>query len=171
MLTIAKWFSLFTQDNEAQTISREEDVEKVEEAIDAIKSRNLQALNQLLSMGLNANARDKKGFSLIHITVLHGRPAYEDEVLTMINLLISYGANVNAYYVKDQYGPLTTAVRRKLPEVVDLLLEHGADSELQVINHNKTALDYAKEMTDENDERGHRVLQSFAKHHLGFNAH
>ena len=128
------------------------------EAVEAIKEENFNRLNDLFARGLDPNSRDQRGFSLIHIAVLKSRIDSEEKSIALIETLLKNGAHVNAFYVKDNYGPLTTAVRRKLSGIVELLLKKGADTSLAIRNHNKTALDYAKEFKD---ERGLKVLECF----------
>ncbi len=56
------------------------------------------------------------------------------------NLLLKYGANVNIQN-KEGKTALMFAAERDLPEIVSLLLEHGADTE--ILSDNKTAKDFA----------------------------
>jgi ankyrin repeat protein len=160
MYNLTQWFSFFY---DKHAIDETNSHEKINDAVGAIKKRNVQCLGHLLSRGLDPNSRDERGFSLIHVAILHARRAEEDQVLELVSLLINYGGDVNLYYQKHRYGPLTTAVRRKLPTIVNFLLSQGADTELQMVDPHKSALDYAKEFTDSNDIRGNQVLKSFEK--------
>lgn len=47
--------------------------------------------------------------------------------IEMVKLLLQYKANVNAQN-QDQYTALHTAYRYGLRELIDILLQHGADT-------------------------------------------
>lgn len=89
-----------------------------EALLGAIYNLNLQEADRLLRSGVSANAR-----SVTHRTPLMLATAMGQ--LTMVRLLLRYGADVNA---KDKEGntALSIARRRGLPEIYDALIEAGA---------------------------------------------
>ncbi len=131
--------------------------ETILEAFNAVKMGDIEKLANLLNQRLNPNARNNKGYTLLHMAVLATRPANEKHMLNLMTLLVNRGADVNAIYIEDQFGPLHSAVRKKLAHVVLFLLDHHADMYLQN-DHRKSAFDYALEF---NDERGLEIM-----HHL-----
>lgn len=131
---------------------------------EALRKGTIDDIHSLMVKGLDPHARDEKGYGLIHLATLKANAGNEENMLAVIKLLTDFGADVNAYYLKDQYGALTTATRRKLPKIVSYLLQQGADTTLAIVNHHKTTIDYAREFTD---ERGQAVLACFEK--AGYN--
>ncbi|MDE2643942.1 MAG: ankyrin repeat domain-containing protein [Verrucomicrobiota bacterium] len=111
---------------------------------DAIKKSDIEAVKQNLSAGANVNARIpvRPGvFGMIAggaiastgasvsasgggetTTPLHQAAYYNRKEIA--ELLISKGADVNAFS-KIIWTPLDVAVKRKHPEITDLLLKHG----------------------------------------------
>ena len=92
----------------------------------ALQKGRLAAVKELLTAGANANTR---GSEYQHsITPLYR--AIEDNDVAMLKLLIHHGADVNAW--SDTYGrshepPLHTAAEKGCLNLVNVLLENGAD--------------------------------------------
>ena len=137
--------------------------------VDAVKSRDGQAVRQLLEQQVPVNARQPDGTSALHWAV------HQDDLAT-VDLLIAAGADVRA---SSDYGvtplslactngnaaivdrllqsradpnaasPVTgetvlmTAARTGIVEVVAALLNHGADVNAHEIGHGQTALMWA----------------------------
>ncbi|MGV8120346.1 MAG: ankyrin repeat domain-containing protein [Candidatus Xenobiia bacterium LiM19] len=82
----------------------------------AVEQDHFDTALYLLEKGAEANARDKEGYSALHVT----------RSLTMVTLLLSHGAEVDA---ADNYGltPLHNAVIEGCTEIVEVLIEHGAN--------------------------------------------
>jgi ankyrin repeat protein len=92
--------------------------------LDIIDKGDVEMVQLLLDHGANANTTDLYGRPAIH-------HAYSANKLAMLKLLQSYGGSVNA---KDMMGSplIVLALRDKRDEVVDFLLECGAD--VNVVN-------------------------------------
>lgn len=116
---------------------------------------NVECVTMLLAKGADAKVKNHRGFTPLHLaartsslecvelllrdgnaepnaedfdhrTPLHAAVGKADSAFEIIELLISWGANVNA---KDVYGfsPLHLAALDGLAHCVELLLYHGAD--------------------------------------------
>lgn len=116
---------------------------------------NVECVTMLLAKGADAKVKNHRGFTPLHLaartsslecvelllrdgnadpnakdfdqrTPLHAAVGKADSAFEIIELLISWGANVN---VKDVYGftPLHLAALDGLAQCVELLLYHGAD--------------------------------------------
>lgn len=154
---LASWFRFYTTPTTHASSSTQQ-ADLMLALSHALKEMDIETIDALLQSGLDITRRNERGYGIVHMAVLNANEKSEPRMLSIIELLVNRGADVNAYYVKDQYGPLTTAVRRKLPLIVSYLLAQGADSNLKSLPHYKTALDYAREFSD---ERGKKVLACF----------
>ena len=101
------------------------------EILDRAASRmNLKSAKYLLENGCPVEkfCPDGKRISIFPLRSLMWR--LENNQLEMIELFLSYGASINGV---DQYGnsPLRSAIRSVNPEVVEKLLQNGADPNLQ----------------------------------------
>lgn len=134
----------------------------VNQAFAAIKMGDLKMLQQLLEAELDPNSKNSRGYTLIHMAVLATRPSNEEAMLALLKLLIDCGGNVNRAFVRldENYTPLHSAVRRKLPAIVELLLTKGADRNIQD-KKNKTPIKYANEFQD---ERGKQIIAILKNH-------
>jgi ankyrin repeat protein len=85
----------------------------------ALNSGNLAETRLLLDRGVDANTRDEKGSTALHISSDNG-------YLELVRLLLQYGAEVDS---RDNHGstPLHLASAKGDHRVVSLLMEHGAD--------------------------------------------
>jgi hypothetical protein len=106
------------------------------ELIEAVKSRDIKRVKELLERGANPNAKDKNGWTPLHHAASVGS-------LDIAMLLINKGADVNAKSEKDVNilsdifndiatintgsTPLHVAAYKGNLPVVELLLESGAD--------------------------------------------
>lgn len=94
-------------------------------------------LELLISYGGNVNVIDKQSnlSSCLHVTACQGN-------IDKAQLLLSYGAHLNA---TNHYGdtPLMTATLMNQPDMVQFLLDYGADHRL-VNDQDRTALDMAR---------------------------
>ena len=87
--------------------------------IDAVKSRNLALLNDLIATGININQEDASGQSPLHHACFLG-------YLEIVKTLISNGADVNKNVPKLKLTPLHGASMSRNLKVVKYLIEHGA---------------------------------------------
>ena len=113
----------------------------------AVKDGNIEAIKQRLAAGTDVNAKDEKGWALLHFMAVAGNkeiaellinsgavvhantdtgwtPLHLADYTEIAELLIAKGANVNA---KNNGGetPLDWAIKRKHTETADLLRKHG----------------------------------------------
>lgn len=107
--------------------------------VNAIDENDLEQVKKAISLGADLDTND--GYP-IHTAIENGNleifkallggnvdpnkhAAVESESLAMLNGLVAHGADVN--YERAFHTPLSAAIAFKHPEMVDLLLEHGAD--------------------------------------------
>ncbi|KAL6863686.1 ankyrin repeat-containing domain protein [Trichoderma novae-zelandiae] len=83
-------------------------------------------VKRLLSAGADTGAVDEDGYSSIHLAI-------DQSGINTLSLLLAAGANMNAVGKKNNQTPLHFAVRRGNGEMVQTLLEHGADTDR--LNH------------------------------------
>jgi ankyrin repeat protein len=97
--------------------------------------RHIQTMAFLLEKGANPNAEADDQYTrkvlLVHnialLTYLALHMATLNNNIEMVKLLLQHKANVNAQNM-DQYTALHTAYRYGLRELIDILLQHGADT-------------------------------------------
>ncbi len=97
--------------------------------------RHIQTMSFLLEKGADPNAEADDQYTrkdlvidyttLLIYLALH--MATLNNNIEMVKLLLQYKANVNAQN-QDQYTALHTAYRYGLRELIDILLQHGADT-------------------------------------------
>lgn len=118
----------------------------IDKAFDYVETLDEESLSQLLKQGFNPNVRNPEGFTLLHAAVLNTKINTQEQMLTLINLLLQLGADPNLKYEKNKwnFSPLHSAVRRNLPLVVATLLDHKSDVTLKD-KKDKTPKDYALE--------------------------
>lgn len=90
----------------------------------ASQEGNIREMDRLIVEGCDINLFDDLGRTALHYAVEEGR--YEAAIW-----LISHGANVNANE-DETIGetPLALAVQRDYPEIVELLMQNGADPDI-----------------------------------------
>ena len=114
---------------------------------DAVKEGKIDVVKQRLEAGTDVNAKDEKGWALLHFMAVAGNkeiaellinsgavvhantdtgwtPLHLADNKEIAELLIAKGANVNA---KNNGGetPLDWSIKRKHTETADLLRKHG----------------------------------------------
>ncbi len=105
----------------------------------AVNGGNLQEAKDLLEMGADVND-DRVGLKAAICAPCENKK-------DMVLLLLEHQADINKASGLSNYTPLMEAVSRKEKEIVEILLERGAD--LSAVNKNgETALDLAKAKGD-----------------------
>ena len=112
-------------------------------AIDAIRNNNLHALTEAVEAGADVNFFDHFGQTVLVWAAYTGSQE-------MAEYLITNGADPNL----GRNPPLHYAARFGRPQMVQLLLKHGADV-LKVDGENKTALDQARSASGSGKEGRH----------------
>lgn len=88
----------------------------------------------LVARGANVNAMDDKGRTPLAMATWGGR-------IANVRFLLEHGADVRVYQLcGDEMPPLISAARLGYPEIVQLLLAHGADPNIQIKASNKSVL-------------------------------
>ncbi|MHB9147942.1 MAG: ankyrin repeat domain-containing protein [Candidatus Amoebophilus sp.] len=106
----------------------------------AAKKDNLIVMEKLIAKGADINAKDEHGISPLYIAVSQGNE-------TVTRMLLTKNADVNVYSVYFGDTPLHIAIRGEYPEIVKLLLDNGAQRNIND-RRNKTPFDLAKESTN-----------------------
>ena len=97
---------------------------EAEQLIRAAEDGNLSETQRLSAAGFDVNLMDEIGKGALHYAV-------EGEHYKVVQWLLVNGANVNSHE-PDIIGetPLSLAAQRDYPELVELLLKHGADPDI-----------------------------------------
>jgi serine/threonine protein kinase len=84
------------------------------------QKHDVNEVRSLLDRGVNPNAKDANGSTLIHYAVTNNQ-------VDIARLLIDRGADIHAHYSKDGHTVLHLAVLHQDGEMTKLLLDHKAD--------------------------------------------
>ena len=108
----------------------------IDELTNAVKTKDIQKINELVSKGADINASDSYGATPLIYAVAHGQ-------IEIVKLLIDKGAKVNA---EDSLGekPLFEAVSSNSTEIAKLLIDKGANVNSRATNTSETVLDIAE---------------------------
>jgi len=103
----------------------------------AIRDKKEDVVKKMLACGAKVNLKTTEGWSPLHTAAYYG-PA------SMIDLLVSKGADVNARGDYDGWTPLHMATQQRDPAVVKALLKDGADRTIKSTS-GKTAAEMASD--------------------------
>jgi hypothetical protein len=84
------------------------------------QKHDVNAVRSLLDRGVNPNAKDANGSTLIHYAVTNNQ-------IDIAKLLIDRGADIHAHYGRDRHTVLHLAVLHEDGEMTKLLLDNKAD--------------------------------------------
>ncbi len=101
----------------------------------AIRDRKSDVVKKMLACGAEVNLKTTEGWAPLHTAAYYG-PA------SMIDLLVSRGADVNARGDFDGWTPLHMATQQRDPAIVKALLKNGADKSIRSTS-GKTAAEMA----------------------------
>ena len=114
----------------------------------AVQNGNPTAAKMLLSKGADVNALSSAGLTPLHY--VPNRESQPETAMELADMLLAAGAKVNAPGNEDGelpgWTPLHIAVYHKLPNILRLLLEKGADPNLLLLSQSgneRTALNMA----------------------------
>ena len=118
----------------------------------AVAHNNLAMVQLLLNKGIDKDAANARGATALHIAIL----CNHKNNLPIIKELLQAGVDINA--TEDAHmTALHLAVRRKRKEIVELLLENGAN--MSIINiYGFTALEYARGLPKVKPGSGYQPL-------------
>ncbi len=85
----------------------------------AASSGNKNVVEILMSKGADVKAKTNRGYTLIHLAI-------ERHYTDLVQFLIQNGGDVNAKWLDYETAPLHLAVKENQPQIVLLLLTHGA---------------------------------------------
>lgn len=105
-----------------------------------VKQGNLEAIIYLLDQGLNLNAKDLIGNTLLHCAAAYGKNNVED----ILDLLLFRGLSIDLLGAGNM-TPLILAVYFCQYQLIQYLINHGANTQL-TDDKNRKAIDYALEM-------------------------
>jgi len=92
----------------------------------SVKKGNMDLVKYLLTKGANTNAKD----AYENTPLLYADKIHIDYRRSIVELLVKNNADVNAQNNRHQ-TPLSMAIQKEWVDIVDLLLEQGADVNLQ----------------------------------------
>ncbi|KAL9612899.1 MAG: hypothetical protein Q9167_002532 [Letrouitia subvulpina] len=90
----------------------------------AAEAGQVATILEILKTGQSINSRDSRGRTALHCATLSGRK-------NAIHILLEKGVDVNAKSIYDFTALRNAVVWEQPPDIVRLLLEHGADPEIR----------------------------------------
>ena len=107
----------------------------------ASKNGHVNVVTFLAEQGAMVDLQDKKGKTALHHALKSNFQCHSKTVLETVRSLIKSGVNVNAT-TNDSCTPLTIAIKHCDVQVINFLIKHGANVELQD-KDGRTALHHA----------------------------
>lgn len=92
----------------------------------AVECGSLEVVKWMLQQGVNLKFKDRDGYTILHSAIDNGGA----ESIEKIRMLIAAGADLNAHGIED-WTPLHMAVARGRLDLVEILLEAGADRSIR----------------------------------------
>lgn len=128
--------------------------------IDAIRSNNIQAVENRLAAGADVNLTDAEGVTPLYAAIQSGQGASE-----MVDLLLAYHANPNATDW-DGSTPLTHAIQSQQWKVVKALVDHGANPNLRAPNSDSPLLQLVpySQIASDSSQTYHEAVQTLLDH-------
>ncbi len=93
----------------------------------------LEVVQSLLEKGAECNLADEDGNTALHWISMSYAYGYHQNSLEIIDLLLRYGTDINKQN-KLLRTPLMTAVLNGHEDIIEYLLEKGADSTIRDVN-------------------------------------
>ena len=120
----------------------------------AAAAGDVKEIGTLVATGFSLDLFDELSYTPLHYAI-------SDEQYEAAQLLIKLGANVNAHE-DDRIGetPLSVASTGNYPEIVELLLQNGADPDINGWM-GLTARDKAKSRKDEDGRKITRLMEQY----------
>lgn len=115
----------------------------------AIYSKNYEACKLIVNKDININMRNLSGESALHI-------ACNLELIDIVKLLLDNGININAQDHNNEFTSLMYAITRNNKQISKILLEYGADPNIQDFIGN-TSVHYS--IIEENYELLYNLLK------------
>lgn len=117
--------------------------------IQAVEENNIELVSYLIKNGAKVNMKDCNGLTALHYAV-YANDHDQKEKLEIAKILIKAGANINQYALSESYcmrgTPLMitiNSVNLDKKQMVQLLLDNGADINIKDEFTDETALDIA----------------------------
>jgi ankyrin repeat protein len=116
-------------------------MKKLEKLLIACKNSDIEKTQKLLKDSIFGKGADVNGIGEEGYTPLLW--ALKNKNQKLYELLVSNGANINAYDISKNLAPLHYAIEKGNRELIDLLLSNSADINLGIKNKKNTPLYYA----------------------------
>lgn len=118
-------------------------------------AKTAKVVEHLLNRGVDANSQNEQGETALHRVML--RDSTDEADIVIVNSLLDRGADINKQDERG-YAPLHRAAAHDQEKLLRLLVERGADINVQTIDH-ETPLDFVLEQKFD----GYNKLASFLK--------
>lgn len=125
-----------TNHDEKHDADRNEDTNLISDPSEM--SFKLKYYQKYLDNGIDINAKDKSGNTLLGKTIFYGN-------YRILEILLQRGANPNIRYGQAHAIALVRAIYRKSPKIIELLLDYGANINVNI--NGKTLIDILFEPT------------------------
>lgn len=101
--------------------------EREDKLVNLAMSGDLDGVKNLLDQGVDVNAKESKGgYTALEATMLVFKPAYAQQYINVIKLLLARGADINKIGPLET-TPLTNAAQNGDFDIVRILIDKGAN--------------------------------------------